>query len=162
MDQLRDYVHANGTISSRELALKGNLAWSGGFNGITTVTQVVLDYLYSTGEFIIHHKNGTRKYYDLAEKYLPIELLNADDSIPDDYLHLQWRFLRRIGAVGLLWDRPSDAWLYIWNLKRDNRKELFNVLLDKGRILAITVEGLKYTLYCSSEDMALIETVCNL
>ena len=89
---------------------------------------------------MIHHKKGTRKYYDLAEKQLPAELLNAPDPLPDDIEHQKWRVLRRIGAIGLLWNRPSDAWLNIWNLKSSQRNEVFRELLNDGKILEIKVE----------------------
>ena len=106
---------------SDELPIAGSIHWhssihwSGNWQGGTKAARSVLEQLYSTGELVIHHKNGTRKYYDLAEKHIPAETLNAPDPIPDGFLHKKWRVLRRIGAVGLMWNRPSDACLYgIW------------------------------------------------
>jgi len=62
-DLTRNYVNEKGPICSSDLKLDGHLRWSGGYNGTANVTRIVLDYLYSTGEMIIHHKKGTRKYY---------------------------------------------------------------------------------------------------
>lgn len=86
-------------------------------------------------------------------------MLDAPDPLPDDSEHQKWRVLRRIGAVGLLWNRPSDAWLNIWGLKSEQRNEAFRELLDEGKILEISVEGLKNTLFCRAEDLSLIKKV---
>ena len=66
-------------------------------------------------------KKGTIKYYDLAQNHIDAGLLSAPEPYPDEYDYLKWRVLRRIGAVGLLWNRPSDAWLNIWELKSNKR-----------------------------------------
>ncbi len=163
--QAIEYIKANGAVSSDELPLEGKLRWhsaihwSGGWDGTTNAARAVLEQLYSTGELVIHHKNGTRKYYDLAERYIHADLLNAPDPLPDEFEHQKWRVLRRIGAVGLLWNRPSDAWLYIQGLNSQRRNDVFDSLRDDEKIIAVQVEGLKSTLYCRVEDLPLIETV---
>ncbi|WP_245947991.1 hypothetical protein [Paenibacillus sambharensis] len=55
----------------------------------------------STGELIIHHKKGTRRYYDISEKYIQPSLLNASEPLEVELEHHKWRVLRRIGSVGL-------------------------------------------------------------
>jgi uncharacterized protein YcaQ len=164
-EKAKAYIREHGPVSSDELPIAGSIHWhssihwSGNWQGGTKAARSVLEQLYSTGELVIHHKNGTRKYYDLAEKHIPAETLNASDPIPDGFLHKKWRVLRRIGAVGLMWNRPSDAWLNIWDLDARDRNEAFRQLADEGRILEISVEGMKDILYCRSEDLPIIETV---
>lgn len=108
---------------------------------------------------MIHHKQGARKYYALARDYIPEYLLDAPDPLPDDFEHLKWRVLRRISAVGLLWNRPSDAWLNIWGLKSPDRNKVFGELLKEGKILQIQVEGIKNSLYCNARDFPLAKGV---
>ena len=115
--------------------------------------------MYSSGELIIHHKKGTRKYYDVAKNYIPFDLLNAPEPLEDDLQHHKWRVLRRIGGVGLLWNRASDAWLNIWGLKTAQRNEVFRQLLMEDEIVEITVEHIKDTLYCLRTDLTLVEAV---
>jgi len=164
-EQAKTYIRTHDPVSSDELPIYGSVRWhsaihwSGKWDGDTNASRSVLEQLYSTGELIIHHKKGTRKYYDLAEKHIPDELLNAADPLPDDFEHRKWRVLRRIGAVGLMWNRPSDAWLNIWGLKSQQRNEAFKELLDERKILEIKVEDLKYSLFCRAEDIPIIETV---
>ncbi|PJJ26648.1 winged helix-turn-helix domain-containing protein [Lacrimispora celerecrescens] len=161
----KDYIQANGSVGSDNLPIKGSIHWhssihwSGNWSGDTNASRAVLEQLYSTGELIIHHKKGSRKYYDLTHKHLPAELLDIPDPLPDEFEHQKWRILRRIGAVGLLWNRSSDAWLNIWGLKTPQRTEMFKELLDEGKILQVSVDGLKDILFCQAEDLSLIDTV---
>ena len=89
---------------------------------------------------IIHHKKGSRKYYDLAEKHLPASLLGAENPCRDEEAFLSWRLLRRIGAIGLLWDKNSPAFLGI-NLKVEQRKRILAGLTAEEAIIPVTVEG---------------------
>lgn len=163
--QAIEYIRINGAVSSDDLPMQGSIHWhssihwSGVWNGNTNAARAVLEQLYSTGVLIIHHKNGSRKYYDLADKYLPAQLLDSPDPLPDDFAHKKWRVLRRIGAVGLLWNRPSDAWLNIWDMKSLERIQIFKELLSEGKILAVQVEGISAELYYRAEDHPLLETV---
>ena len=163
--QAIEYIRINGAVSSDDLPMQGSIHWhssihwSGVWNGNTNAARAVLEQLYSTGVLIIHHKNGSRKYYDLADKYLPAQLLDSPDPLPDDFAHKKWRVLRRIGAVGLLWNRPSDAWLNIWDMKSPERIQIFKELLSEGKILAVQVEGISAELYYRAKDHPLLETV---
>ncbi|OXL83971.1 hypothetical protein BCV73_13380 [Paenibacillus sp. SSG-1] len=160
-EQVRVHIHNHGALSSDDLQLDGNFSWQSAIHWSSgnNTSRSVLEQMYSTGELIIHHKKGTRKYYDIAEKYIPPNLLNAPEPLMAEIDHHKWRVLRRIGAVGLLWNRASDAWLNIWGLKAVQRNEVFRQLLDEARIVAIAVEQLKDTLYCRAEDLPLIEAV---
>jgi uncharacterized protein YcaQ len=164
-DQTKAYIKANGPVSADELPIQGSIRWhssihwSGNWGGSTNASRSVLEQLYSTGELIIHHKNGTRKYYDLAEKYIPAALLSAPEPLPDEFEHQKWRVLRRIGAVGLLWNRSSDAWLNIWGLGAQRRNDVFRALLDEGKILGINIQGFKEPLFLRSEDASLLAAV---
>ena len=159
------FIKEHGFVSSNELPLEGSIEWHSGIHwsggGKAKAARSVLEQLYSTGELIIHHKKGTRKYYDLATSHIPIAILDAPDPLPDDFEHMKWRVTRRIGAVGLLWNRPSDAWLRISGLKNDNRTTIFKDLSDSNQIISVTVEGVKDTLYCLTTDIPLLERVLN-
>ncbi|WP_338554730.1 crosslink repair DNA glycosylase YcaQ family protein [Paenibacillus sp. KS-LC4] len=160
-EQVRVYMQKHGALSSNDLKLDGNFSWQSviHWSSGNNVSRSVLEQMYSTGELIIHHKKGTRKYYDLAQKYIQPSLLNAPEPIEGELEHHKWRVLRRIGAVGLLWNRASDAWLNIWGLKSEQRNEVFRQLLQEARIIAVVVEQMKDILYCRAEDLTLIEAV---
>jgi hypothetical protein len=159
------YIEANGPVSSAELPVEGGIRWnsaihwSGAWSGETNAARAVLEQLYSTGQLVIHHKKGTRKYYDLASRHIPADILSASDPLPDDYEHMKWRVSRRIGAVGLLWNRPSDAWLGIWGLENDIRKGIFEALEAGGEIIPVAVERINGNLYILAADRPLMESV---
>ena len=159
--QVRTHIQNNGAISSDDLKLDGDFSWQSAIHWSSgnNSSRSVLEQMYSTGELIIHHKKGTRKYYDIAKKYIQPNLLSASEPLEDELEHHKWRVLRRIGSVGLLWNRGSDAWLNIWGLKAAQRKEVFRQLLHEARIVAIAVEQMKDMLYCLAEDLPLIEAV---
>lgn len=163
--QTIEYIKEHGSVSSDELPLSGkmhwhsHIHWSGDWHGESAVSRSVLEQLYSTGELIIHHKKGSRKYYDLSEKYIPKEVLKASDPLPDDYEHQKWRIARRIGAAGLIWDRPSGFWNNVWGLTTEIRHQIFQTLKEEGTISELTVEGLKYTFYYLAEDAPILDQV---
>ncbi|AFC28178.1 hypothetical protein PM3016_1248 [Paenibacillus mucilaginosus 3016] len=161
IEQVRAHIQNHGALSSDDLKLDGNFAWQSAIHWSSgnNSTRSVLEQMYSTGELVIHHKKGTRKYYDLAEKYIEPNLLNAPEPLEGELEHHKWRVLRRIGAVGLLWNRASDAWLNIWGLKAKQRNEVFRLLLHEARIVAVAVDQMKDILYCRVEDLPLIEDV---
>ena len=82
-EQAISYIKAHGPVSSDDLPISGSvywhssIHWSGNWSRNTKASRSVLEQLYSTGTLIIHHKKGTRKYYDLADKYLPATLLSS-------------------------------------------------------------------------------------
>ena len=162
------YISKHGNVSSSTLPIEGGIRWhssihwSGNWHdGLTKASRSVLEQLYTTGDLIIHHKAGTRKYYDLAEKYIPADILNAEDPFPDTYNHIRWRIKRRIGAVGMLWNRNSSAFLGISDLTTENRNRIFEDLLTSNETKEIHIEGIKIPFYILKEDLPVIEEAKN-
>lgn len=159
----RAYMHEHGPVSSDTLPLEGDMFWhsmihwSGNWHQHSPAARSVLEQMYTSGECIVHHKKGSRKFYDLAEKYLPQHILAAPDPYPEEQEHIRFRVLRRIGAVGLLWDRPSDAFLNIWHMDPPVRHAAFQSLLDGGDILPVQVEKVRGPMYMRAEDAILLE-----
>ena len=158
------YIRDHGPVSSDTLPIQGkiywhsSMHWSGNWDRESPAARSVLEQLYTDGVLLIHHKSGSRKFYDLAERHLPRVLLDAPDPCPAENDFLDWRVLRRIGAVGLLWNRRSDAWLGI-SLSTEQRNASFDRLEKSGRILPVQVEGLRFPLYFPAGDLALMESV---
>ena len=158
------YIRAHGPVSSDSLPIEGkifwhsSMHWSGHWHSESPAARSVLEQLYTDGVLLIHHKSGARKYYDLAEKYLPADLLSAPDPCTDESAYLAWRVRRRIGAVGLLWNRRSDAWLGI-RMTPEQREQTFARLEKDGAVLPLQVENLRFPLYLLKEDLPLLESV---
>lgn len=143
-----------GPICSKDIKTGDKLNWYWGIN--TSLPRVALENLYFSGDLIIHHKKGSNKYYAPAREHLGREY-GRKDPIEDDFEHLKWRVLRRISGVGLLWNRPSDAWLGIRELKAEKRNRIFSELLEKGKIVSVKVEDVKEPLYCLKEHLKFLK-----
>ena len=158
------YIKENGPVSSDTLPIEGeiywhsSMHWSGNWHKKSQAARSVLEQLYTDGVLIIHHKKGSRKYYDLAEKYLPEATLDAKNPCKSDEEFTAWRVLRRIGAVGLLWDKNSTAFLGI-DINAEKRKHILETLMSQGKICPIEVQGIKQTFYYRSEDDPLMQTI---
>ena len=158
------YIREHGPVSSDTLPIGGtvywhsSMHWSGNWHSQSPAARSVLEQLYTDGVLLIHHKSGSRKFYDLADRYFPKELLEAPNPCPDEASFLQWRVRRRIGAVGLLWNRRSDAWLGL-QMNNDQRAQAFEALEKAGSVTPVQVEGIRFPLYLRSEDLPLLEDV---
>ncbi len=132
--------------------------WSGNWDKESLAARSVLEQLYTDGELVIHHKNGSRKYYDLARRHIDASILNAKNPLKDKEEFIRWRMLRRIGAVGLLWDKNSTAFLGI-DINASKRKEMLSYLADEGKICPVCVEGIKQIFYYRIEDDELMRQI---
>ena len=157
-EEIKNIIRQKGAVSSADIGFKDTVSW---YWSDTKLSRAALETLYFRGDLVVHHKKGTIKYYDLAENALPESLLNTPDPCADDLEHLKWRVLRRIGGVGLLWNKPSDAWLNLPEFKAEKRNEIFRQLLEESKILEIQTEGIKDKLYCLYEDKVLWESLMN-
>lgn len=97
--------------------------------------------------------------YDLASRHIPKEILTAPDPNPGNEEYFQWHVKRRINAIGLLWNRGSDAWLAIRNLKTPQRNAVFAALEEGGEVVPIQVEHLDHPLYLARENLLLLQQV---
>ncbi|MBR3017247.1 MAG: YcaQ family DNA glycosylase [Clostridia bacterium] len=163
-EQAIAYIRENGPVSSDSLPIEGtvywhsSIHWSGHWDKESQAARSVLEQLYTDGVLLIHHKSGSRKYYDLADRYFDKPLLDAENPCADEAAFLRWRIARRIGAVGLMWNRRSDAWLGI-DMDTDQRNEAFSALEESGEIKAVQVEGIKSPLFLLANDLPLMESV---
>ncbi len=163
IEAAREYISKHGAVCSDDLPIEGEIRWhsaihwSGEWHGKTKAARSALEQLYSQGECIIHHKEGSRKYYDFAEKHLPQEIISAKDPLTSEAEHMKWRVKRRIGALGLMWNRKSDAFLGIWGLENAERSAAFKALEDAGEIIPAEVEGIRGEMYLLRGDEALLE-----
>lgn len=145
-----------GPLCSAELDYDEKVSW---FWRDARLSRAALEQMYLCGELAIHHKKGAIRYFDLAEKCIPKEILDAPEPHPKDAEHLAWRVERRIGSVGLMWNRASDAWLTIPGMNAASRSGAFDALLGEGKLTELRVEGIGEPLYCRAAEAALIDRI---
>jgi uncharacterized protein len=153
---IRDLIAERGHISAAEVDIDETIEWH--WSILTSLPRAALESMYFCGELIIHHKMGTNKSYAFIKDHIPAEILTATLPFDTEEERLAWHIKRRIGAVGLLWNRASDAWLGL-NIKAAERTTMFGKLLDGGVIFEVAVEGLKDPLYVREDDRSVMEAV---
>lgn len=151
-ERVREEIARRGPLCSADLGMDEKVSW---YWSDTKLSRAALEHMYFVGELGIHHKSGTLKYYDLIEKCIPAEILNQPEPHPADFDYRKWLVLERIGAVGLLWNRASDAWLGIRGLTAAERDAIFAALIREESIAEVKVEGMGELLYCRREDAEL-------
>ena len=149
LPQVRKEIEERGPLSSIDLDFDQTVDWSW---APTRLARAALESMYFWGELIIHHKVNTRKVYDFASRHIPRGLLSAKDPNETEEQYQDWYVLRRIGSVGLLWDRSGDAWLAMPGIKSKERRAVLARLLQQGKVLEIRIVGMKPPLYVRSED----------
>jgi uncharacterized protein YcaQ len=118
----------------------------------TRVSRAVLEALFVTGRVGIARREGNRRYYDLIERLVPDEIMKQSESAEDGHLH---RLLSRYRAVGLT-SPQAPAELMMSTGKAADRQALTAVLVDRGELVPVDVEGLKGTRYVLSSESDLL------
>lgn len=151
LKKVRAELEQRGPLSSLDLEMHEKVDWDW---SQSRLARAALEKMYFSGELLIHHKVHTRKIYDLASRLLPGNLLDALEPYPSDEEYQDWYVLRRIGSVGLLWDRSGQAWLGMHQIDSRERKAALGRLLAQGKIGQLHIEGMAETFYFRSQDQA--------
>jgi uncharacterized protein YcaQ len=156
LPQVRAALQERGPLSSIDLEMNQQVAWSW---APTRIARAALESMYAWGEVVIHHRVNTRKVYDLAQRHLPPDLLDAPDPFEADEAYHEWHVKRRIGCVGLLSMRGGDAWLGNRGIQAADRRAAAARLLARGEIVQTRIEGLRGPFYLRSQDRTTLERV---
>ena len=148
LPQVRQAIEAQGPLSSIDLQLNEIVDWPW---APTRLSRAALESMYFWGELVIHHKVHTRKVYDFARRHLPAELLEAADPNITAEQYQDWRVLRRIGGIGLVWAKSGDAWLGT-EIKSKERAASLARLLKTGKIIEVRITDLETPFYMRSAD----------
>lgn len=159
LDGVRQTIRENGPCCSEDIPNgKTKIRWPW---GTAPAGRAALEALFFQGELIIYKKQGTRKYYDLASRHVPKGLLTANDPNETLEAYHQWMVARRIGAVGLLWNRASDAYLEIQELDASARTAAIESLCAEGMLIPVQVEGIRWPFYFHAQELPMLETACS-
>jgi len=154
LPQVRKAIEEQGPLSSIDLDFDQTVDWSW---APTRLARAALESMYAWGELIVHHKVNTRKVYDFASHHIPEELLSASDPNETEEQFHDWYVLRRIGSVGLLWNKAGNAWLGMRGIKSKERTAALARLLRQGKVMEVRVEGIEPLLYMRSEDRTILD-----
>ena len=153
---IRELIRERGHISAKEIEIDETIEWHWGI--MTSLPRAALESMYFRGELVIHHKSGMNKSYAFLKDSVPPEILNAPLPFSSEEERLAWHIKRRIGAVGMLWNKPSDVFLGL-GIKAPHRATAFEKLLADGLIFEVSVDGLKDPFYIREDERPALEEV---
>ena len=156
MTLVRQEIEERGPLSSIDLDHDRKVDWSW---GPTRLSKVALENMYYLGELIIHHKVHTRRVYDLASRHIPADILTAPDPHRTLEEYQDWHVLRRVGGIGLLWNRGGMSWHSIYGLGKNQRQQTLNRLIAQEKAVEVRVEGIKYPLYMRNRDRITLDVI---
>ncbi len=148
-------IREKGPLSSIDIEQQASID---GFWGVPIrVERAALEDLYNMGAVGIHHRVGTRRYFDLTERLLPPEIVQAAD--PNDTLedYQRWHILRRIAALGLGHASAAEVWQGIVGVKGPERRAILKELVERGDLLAVEIEEVpRQVFYLRAQDAGLL------
>jgi len=156
LPQIRKAIEQQGPLSSIDLDFDQVVDW---FWAPTRLARAALESMHAWGELIIHHRIHTRKVYDFASRHIPEALLSAPDPNEIEQQYHDWYVLRRIGSLGLVWNKAGDAWLGMRGIKSKQRNEALAHLLERGKVIPVDIESMNESFYIRSEDRHTLEQV---
>ena len=104
-----------------------------------------IEYLFAAGRLCVADKAGTQRRFDLTERVLPADCLAPVER--DRQAFEDWYVKRRLGCVGLLWDKRGGAWQGYVVGDDSARKAALKRLSDRGEIIPCRVEGQRAKFY---------------
>ncbi|MEW6180747.1 MAG: crosslink repair DNA glycosylase YcaQ family protein [Chloroflexota bacterium] len=146
-----DLIRRQGAVSSLDLQTGTHIE---GWWGVPVrVEGAALENLYNMGEIGIHHRVGSRRYFDLSERLLPAEILTAKSPFERLEDYHDWHVLRRVGGMGLASPAAGEAWGGILGMKAGERLASLARLVERGDLMAVGIEQLEgKTLFLRRQD----------
>ena len=155
VDEIIEYIEANGAVYSSELNL-GEVRkhkW-----GHTKPSSATLDYLFHVGKLGIRSRKNTSKQYDLIENLFPPEYL-VDYPFDSEKEFIKWYLLRRISSMGLVSLKSGVTWSGVHLSGKLNRVKYIKDLCEEELVTKVVVEGINEDLYCLTESLLVKEEI---
>ena len=136
----------SGPIASRHFGGEKKVHWW----GMTKVARVALEKLWMQGQLLIHHREGGVKFYALAERVVPLKLLDVEP--PSDAEAQLAKTLCIAKASRLVSpSRAPEQW-YFAGRKSAAVRENLDELVKSEDLFKLDVEGCKAPLYAPVDD----------
>jgi len=156
IDDIKSYIKENGPIQSSKLQgeSSNNNSW-----GHRKLSSSTLDYLYSSGEVGIYEKINTQKVYDLIHNLIPTELIEQADPFESDEEFIDWYLMRRLSAIGFLWNKSGGGWLGYYIQKKADRTKSLHRLISKGDIIVFNIQSISEDFYMPKDVFTQLEAM---
>lgn len=157
--KIREAIREEGPHSSLDFDFDQKTDWAW---GPTRAARAALEGLYRMGRLGVHHRVGSRRYFDLIERLLPIEILETTEPHPEEEEYQRWHLLRRVSSLKLAHPHAGVHWSGIEGVKTARRRKLLKDLAGEGKLLPVMIEGVdKGEFYLHHRDAEILTAVRN-
>ncbi|MEM1388849.1 MAG: crosslink repair DNA glycosylase YcaQ family protein [Pseudomonadota bacterium] len=153
LETVRRHVGENGATCTRDVGADEPKSSAGWWDWHPSKTA--LEFLWRSGELAVCHRQGFRKFYDLAERVIPPEYLNARET---DEAIIDWAMMQALRRLGFATSGELAAFFEI--VTRDEAKAWCKTALSEGRLIEIDVEMADRTLkqhFSTEAELACID-----
>jgi uncharacterized protein YcaQ len=156
LDKVKAEIKARGPLSSLELEDDTRMDWWLG--GSIRAARIAMDILSYRGDTVVHHRVGTRRYFDLPERALPARLLKPRKPHASHEDYLDWHIFRRAGGIGLLHSKTTAEYGGLVGWQAGRVKAAVLRLLARGRLVPLSIRGLERSpYYIRSQDLLALD-----
>jgi uncharacterized protein YcaQ len=156
VETILDVIRERGPMSSVDFDAHHGVEWKMDWRwGQTRAAKALLEMLGDMGELMVSHRQGSRRYYDLAERVLREEVA-AQPHMADEEEYLRWRVARRCQSIGLVGPgMGGEAWGFV--AKAPQRAQAIEAMRDRGEMAPVQIEGDSRTYHLLTRDLAYLE-----
>jgi uncharacterized protein len=156
VDRVRQEIEARGPLSSLDLEDDTRMEWW--LAGSVRAVRIAMDILFYGGETVVHHRAGTRRYFELSRRVLPPKLYNASNTHASQEDYLEWHVFRRAGGLGLVDAKVTAEFGGIRGWRGGRIRAAIARLAEKGRLVRVSIKGLeRQQFYMRRDDLPALE-----
>lgn len=158
VDMIKNYIAEHGACLPSLIDLGGAKPGKWGHGKLSSAA---MDYMFNIGILGVKEKINVQRVYDLIENLIPQDILHQKDPFDSDRSFYKWYFKRRIGSIGIYWDRNGGGWLGHVVSDKKLRMEILQELCAEGELLPVEVEGIQENFYLRAEDSHILTETKN-
>ncbi len=157
VESVRKQLETHGPLSSLELEEDTRMDWW--LAGSVRAVRIALDMLLYGGATVVHHRVGTRRYFELTERALPLELIKACPPHASQEDYLEWHVFRRAGGLGLVDMKVTAEFGGMMGWRGGRIRAAITRLAEKDRLVPVVIEELpRQRFYVRRDDLPALET----
>jgi uncharacterized protein YcaQ len=155
VDTILAVVRGQGPASSLDFNAEHGVEWKTDWRwGRMRAAKALLEMLLDTGDLMVSHREGARRYYDLPERVLPAHVL-AEPPLMDEEAYFSWRVARRCHGIGLVGPAMGgEVWAGVG--KAAARNEAIEGLVACGEMTPVRIEGDHRTYHLLTADLGFL------
>jgi uncharacterized protein YcaQ len=115
--------------------------------------KTALEVLFSRGHLMVDHRERFQRYYDLAERVLP---LAGEPPVHTAEDYRRWATLRSVACRGVATVAGASDY---YRLRKPETRATILALVQEGALLPVEVEGWGETAYLNPGDLPLVKEI---